>query len=101
MIRLKIRGSHLTCNVAKKRLNVRERVEVARGIKMVPSFPLLACESSVSAKENPDRKNIYFQRKDGGCRQDRGYVKNLQWHGDVSHTNSQIVMRIHGTRGWW
>ena len=25
---------------------------------MVPSFPLLSCESSVSVKENPDRKKI-------------------------------------------
>ena len=27
-----------------------------RGIKMVSSLPLLSCESSVLAKENPDRK---------------------------------------------
>ena len=27
---------------------------------MVPSLPLLSCESSVSVKENPDRKKIYI-----------------------------------------
>ena len=27
---------------------------------MVPSFPLVACESSVSVKENPDRKKIFI-----------------------------------------
>ena len=27
---------------------------------MVPSLPLLSCESSVSVKENPDRKKIFF-----------------------------------------
>ena len=27
---------------------------------MVPSLPLLSCESSVSVKENPDRKYIYI-----------------------------------------
>ena len=27
---------------------------------MVPSLPLLSCESSLSVKENPDRKKIYI-----------------------------------------
>ena len=27
---------------------------------MVPSLPLLSCESSVSVKENPDRKKNFF-----------------------------------------
>ena len=27
---------------------------------MVPSLPLLSCESSVSVKENPDRKKKYI-----------------------------------------
>ena len=37
-----------------KCLNARERVEW----KMVLSLPLLSCESSVSVKENPDRKKM-------------------------------------------
>ena len=48
--------SHLTCKVANKCLNVRERVEVVEWNKMVPSLPLLSCELSVSVNENPDRK---------------------------------------------
>ena len=28
---------------------------------MVPSLPLLSCESSVSVKENPDRKKEYIE----------------------------------------
>ena len=48
--------SHLTCKVANKCLNVRERLEVVEWNKMVPSLPLLSCELSVSVKENPDRK---------------------------------------------
>ena len=44
------------CKVANKCLNVRERVEVVKWKKMVPSLPLLSCELSVSVKENPDRK---------------------------------------------
>ena len=55
-MRLKICDSHLTCKVANKCLNVRERVEVVEWNKMVPSLPLLSCELSVSVKENPDRK---------------------------------------------
>ena len=43
--------------VANKCLNVRERVEVVEwNKKIVPSLPLLSCESSVSVKQNPDRK---------------------------------------------
>ena len=43
--------------VANKYLNVPERVEVVEwNKKMVPSLPLLSCESSVSVKENSDRK---------------------------------------------
>ena len=56
-LRLKICDSHLTCKVANKCLNVRERVEVVEwNKKVVPSLPLLSYESSVSVKENPDRK---------------------------------------------
>ena len=56
--RLKIWDSHLTCKVANKYLNVRERVEVAQWNKKWSPHPLLSCESSVSVKENPDRKKI-------------------------------------------
>ena len=56
MLRLKICDSHLTCKVANKCLNVRERVEVVEWNKMVSSLPLLSCELWVSVKENPDRK---------------------------------------------
>ena len=55
-MRLKICDSHLTCKVANKCLNVRERVEVVERNKLVPSLPLLSCELSVCVKENPDRK---------------------------------------------
>ena len=56
-MRLKICDSRLTCKVANKSLNVRERVEVVeRNKKTVPSLPLMPCELSVSVKENPDRK---------------------------------------------
>ena len=55
-LRLKICDSHLTCKVANKFLNVRERVEVVAWNKMTPSLPLLSCELLVSVKENPDRK---------------------------------------------
>ena len=47
--------------VANKCLNVRERVEVVEWNKRwSPSLPLLSCESSVSVKENPDRKKKCF-----------------------------------------
>ena len=49
-MRIKTRGSHLTCN---KGLNVCERVEGVERKKMVHSFPLLSRESSVYVKENP------------------------------------------------
>ena len=53
-MRLKICDSHLTCKVANKFLNVLERVEVVEWKKRrSPPYP---CESSVSVKENPDRK---------------------------------------------
>ena len=52
----KICDSHLTCKVANKCLNVRQRVEVVEWNEMVPSLPLLSSELSVSVKENPDRK---------------------------------------------
>ena len=55
-MRLKICDSHLTCKVANKCLNVRERLEVVEWKKMVPFLPLLSCELSVSVKENPHRK---------------------------------------------
>ena len=56
-MRLKIRDSYLICKIPNKCLNVRGWVEVVKwNKKMVPSLPLLACESSVSMKENPDRK---------------------------------------------
>ena len=57
MLRLKICDSHPTCKVANKCLNVCEQVEVVEwNKKWSPSLPLLSCESSVSVKENPDRK---------------------------------------------
>ena len=62
-LRLKICDSHLTCKVANKCLNVRERVEVVEWKKMVPSLPLLSCELSVSVKENRDRKKINKKKK--------------------------------------
>ena len=63
-MRLKICDSHLTCKVANKCLNVRERVEVVEWKKkMVPSLPLRSCELSVSVKENPDRKKQKTKNK--------------------------------------
>ena len=60
-MRLKIRDSHLTCKVANKCLNVREPVEVVEWNKWwSPFLPLPSCESSVSVKENPDRKKKDF-----------------------------------------
>ena len=61
-------GRHLKCKVANKCSNVREWLEVVvRNKMMVPSLPLLSCESSVSMEENPDSKKkihistlIYF-----------------------------------------
>ena len=50
----KVCDGHLTCKVANKCLNVRERVEVVEWNKH--SLPLLSSESSVSVKENPDRE---------------------------------------------
>ena len=51
-----MRDSHLTCKVANKCLNVRERVEVAEWNKRwSPPFP--GCPVIVSVcEENPDRK---------------------------------------------
>ena len=46
-MRLKIRDFHLTCKVANKCLNVRERVEVVEWNKRL----LLSCESPVSMKK--------------------------------------------------
>ena len=54
------------CKVANKCLNVRERVEVVKWKKMVPSLPLLSCELSVSVKENPDRKKKKKKKKNLG-----------------------------------
>ena len=56
-MRLKICDSHVTCKVANKCMNVRERVEVVEWNKRwSPPFPCCPCESLVSVKENPDRK---------------------------------------------
>ena len=55
MVQLKIVGSHLTCKVSNKCLNVREGVEMVERT-MVPFLPLQPYESSVSVKENPNRK---------------------------------------------
>ena len=63
MLRLKICDSHLTCKVAHKCLNVRERVEVVEWNKKVPSLPLLSCELSVSVKENPDNNKKKKKKK--------------------------------------
>ena len=56
-MRLKICDSHLTCKVANKCLDVRERVEVVEWNKRW-SLPF-PCESSVSVKENPDGKKKF------------------------------------------
>ena len=62
-MQLKICDSRLTCNVANKCLYVCERMEVVeREKKMVPSLPLLSCESSVSVKENCDRRKKLIYR---------------------------------------
>ena len=55
-MQLKIRGSHLTWKVANKCLNVRGWLELVERNKDVPFLSLLSCESSVTVKENPDRK---------------------------------------------
>ena len=55
-MRLKKCDSHLTCKVANEYLNVRVRVEVVEWNKMVPTLSLLPCKSSVSVKENSNRK---------------------------------------------
>ena len=58
-MRLKICDTHLTCKVANRYLNVPERVEVAEWNKRWndgPSLSLLSCASSVSVKENSDKK---------------------------------------------
>ena len=52
-MRLKTRGSYLTCKVSNKCLNVRERVEV---IDRHKNDTLLSTESSMSVIENADRK---------------------------------------------
>ena len=63
-IQLKIRGSHLTCKVLNKCLDVLEQGEIVKTIKkMVSSLPLLSCESSVSMKENPDTKQKYSNQR--------------------------------------
>ena len=55
-VRLKICDSHLTCKVANKCLNVRERVEVVEWNKRwSPPFPCCPV-SRQCLKENPDRK---------------------------------------------
>ena len=57
MNRKKKKKKNLTCEVAHKCLNVRQRVEVVEwNRKKVPSLPLLSCELPVSVKETPDRK---------------------------------------------
>ena len=43
---------------------------------MVPSLPLLSCESSVSVKENPDRKKTTKKNKTKKTTN----LKNLQMH---------------------
>ena len=64
---------HITCKIANKCLNFCERVEVIEW----KWNPLLSCESSVSAKENPDRKkkSIYIQ-----LFQIRYFVEGLYHH---------------------
>ena len=57
MVRLKICDIHLTCKVANKYLNVREWVEMAEWNKKWSPLTILSCESSVSVKEKPGRKN--------------------------------------------
>ena len=68
-LQLKIRDSHLTCKVANKCVNVRERVEVVEWNKRLspPPLPLLSCESPVSVKktliEKNDLKNMLINGK--------------------------------------
>ena len=62
-MRLKICDSRLTCKVANKSLNVRERVEVVEWNKQWSPLSLLFYESSVSVRENPDRKKNICDEK--------------------------------------
>ena len=62
-MQLKIRGSHLTCNVKKKHLNVRERVEVAEMNKDGPvSSPAVLWIVSVWKKILVQKKYILRER---------------------------------------
>ena len=60
-MRLKIRGNHPTCKVANKCRMFVSGWKWWRRIKMVPSLPLLSCESSEFVKENLDTKKTLFQ----------------------------------------
>ena len=60
-MRLKMRGSHLTCKVANRCLDVPEQVEVVKRNKDGSFFfSVLSRELSLSVKENSDRKKIYL-----------------------------------------
>ena len=75
-----------------------------RGIKMVPSFPLLSCELSVSVKTLIQEKFILRERMVVVVKMEYMLRYNhLQWYGNVIywHSNSQTSMRIHGARSWW
>lgn len=52
----KMWGKHLRCVTANNCLDIRERLEVIVKIRMIHSLSLLPFKSSVSMKENPERK---------------------------------------------
>ena len=57
-MQLKVRGSHFTCKLANKYLDICEQVEVVERNKngLLPPPSVLSSELSVSVKENLDRK---------------------------------------------
>ena len=65
MLRLKIHGSHLTCKVANKCLNVREQLEVVEWNKRwCPTFPCCPVNREcVSVKKTPIEKKRQKKNK--------------------------------------
>ena len=82
-MRSKILCSHLTCNVAKKRLNLRERVEVTERNKDGPLFFHAVRELLVSVK-TLIQKNILRERMVVVVKmEDMLSYNHLQWYGNV------------------
>ena len=52
---------------------------------MVPSLPLLSCKSSVSVKENPDRKK---KKKKNGLKS--ADLQNARWYQNVHFPIGQL-----------